>query len=68
MPFDTTATLFLLVLLAGMLAASLSRALLYLSGSMTTPGVFRILGRVRFLGRSTACSGVPAKTRGASQI
>ena len=49
MPFETTATLFLLALSAGKLAASLSRALLYLRGSMTTPGVFRILGRVRFL-------------------
>ena len=49
MPFETTATLFLLALSAGKLAASLSRALLCLSGSMTTPGVFRILGRVRFL-------------------
>ena len=49
MPFDTTATLFLLALSAGKLAASLSRALLYLSGSITTPGVFRILGLVRFL-------------------
>ncbi len=45
----STATLFLLALSAGKLAASLSRALLYLSGSITTPGVFRILGRVRFL-------------------
>ena len=49
MPFEITAMLFLLALFAGKLAASLSKALLYLSGSITTPGVFRIFGRVRFL-------------------
>ena len=49
MPFDTTAMLFLFALFAGSLAASLSAALLYFNGSMTTPGVFRIFGRVRFL-------------------
>ena len=49
MPFDTTAMLFLFALFAGSLAASLSAALLYFNGSITTPGVFRIFGRVRFL-------------------
>ena len=49
MPFDTTAMLFLFALFAGSLAASLSAALLYFKGSITTPGVFRIFGRVRFL-------------------
>ena len=48
-PFETTAMLFLLALFAGKLAASLSKALLYLSGSITTPGVFRIFGLVKFL-------------------
>lgn len=41
--------LFLFALCPGMLAASLADALLYFSGSMTTPGVFKILGRIRFL-------------------
>ena len=49
MPFDTTAMLFLFALFAGSLAASLSAALLYFNGSITTPGVFKIFGRVRFL-------------------
>ena len=49
MPFDTTAMLFLLALFAGCLSASLSAALLYFNGSMTTPGVFKIFGRVIFL-------------------
>ena len=49
MPFETTAMLFLFALYPGMLAASLADALLNFSGSITTPGVFKILGRVRFL-------------------
>lgn len=49
MPFETTAMLFRFALFPGTLAASFSEALLYFIGSMTTPGVFRIFGRVRFL-------------------
>ena len=49
MPFDTTETDLRLALSAGMPAASLSTPLLYFSGWITTPGVFRILGRVRSL-------------------
>ena len=44
--------LFLFALCPGMLAASLADALVYFCGSMTTPGVFKILGRVRFLRRT----------------